>query len=665
MALFSDVGLFWQDMPASRKRGERELGPMPEIPETGWRPTSELPNIRDAKWIAFDTETYDPELDDYGPGWARKRGHMVGASLAWSGGKIYLPFRHEVQKEMNLDPDMCIRYLSWALGGTCPKIGANLYYDVGWCREEDIIVNGPLYDVQFAEALLMETSKLALDELGFKYLHRGKTTEVLKEWALSYYRAPVTKWRRDIYRCPPTLVGPYAEDDAEMPYEILMKQWPKLVHHGLMPLFEMECGLINLLVEMRFKGITIDLDHANRLHKLFGDKAAEIQKEIDYEAGMEVNTNAADSLAQAFDKLGLGYGRTAPTANKPEGNPSFTKDFLKAQTHPFGKKIIRLREANKLKSTFIEGYLLNSHVNKKVYCTFHPMSTERGGARTGRFASSDPNLQNIPVRSDDGKLIRAAFIMDEGHECIRDFDYSQIEYRMLAHFATGEGSAEIRAAYNRDPDIDFHNMAGELVKNITGIELARSYVKNINFGIIYGVGIDHLAEMLGVPLARAKEIVKQYHTALPFAKQTMKDITTEVNRTGIIKTLMGRMSHFDLWEPDDWNTRNAVPLPYKDALARYGSNIIRAYTFRATNYKLQGSAADMMKKAMYECYIRGVFNVTGVPRLTVHDELVFSDPGGIPEDAWKEIQHIAETCLPVKIPIKFEGSKGANWGEAH
>ena len=132
------IGLFWEDHPSSRKQGERELGPMPEIPETGWRPPTVFPNIRDAPWIALDCETYDPELNDYGPGWARGKGHICGVSLAWPGGKLYYPIRHTVQKELNLDPETIMRYLNWALGGACPKIGANISYDIGWLKWEGV-----------------------------------------------------------------------------------------------------------------------------------------------------------------------------------------------------------------------------------------------------------------------------------------------------------------------------------------------------------------------------------------------------------------------------------------------------------------------------------------------------------------------------------------------
>lgn len=659
------MGLFWEDVPTSRKRGERELGPVPEIPETGWRPPTEFPNIRDAPWIGVDCETYDPELNENGPGWARGIGHICGVSLSWPGGKVYLPMRHTIQKEMNLDPETVLRYLQWALGGKCPKIGANIMYDIGWLRQEGVIVVGKLYDVQYAEALLNSTSKLALEELGWKWLRRGKLTETVKEWARAYYMSPETLWRRDIYRCPVTLVGPYAEEDAQMPYEILMKQWPQLVSLGLLDLFEMECGLIRLLIDMRFKGITIDLPYAHGLKDKFDIRAAELQKQVDYVAGMEVNTNAAESLARAFDKIGLTYGRTEPTASNPEGQPSFTKNFMMTVNHPFARLVIDLKGIKKLNSTFVQSYLLDSHVNGKVYCSFHPLSGTEGGARTGRFSSSEPNLQNIPIRTEEGKWIRAAFICDDGHKQVRDHDYSQIEYRLLAHYATGKGADEVRYRYSNDPSLDYHKMIGGFILDITGQDLIREQIKTLNFAIVYGLGDETLAWYMHTGLSESKKLKKVFHEAVPFAKTTMDSISQEAGRLGYITTILGRRNTFDLWEPDGYGRKTGMPLPYSEAQARYGNSIVRAYLYRALNYRLQGSAAEIMKKTMLTNYEQGVFDYTGVPRLTVHDELWFSEPEGVPPDAWEAMQRNGENSIPLSVPVKFAGKVGANWALAH
>lgn len=664
MSRFDNIGLFWEDRPSSRKRGERELGPMPPIPETGWKPPAFLPDLSRAQTIAFDVETYDPELTDAGPGWARGRGHIVGISAAVPGHRWYFPIRHEVQPELNMDRDQVMRWAKYMLELPMAKVGANLIYDVGWLRQEGINVKGKLYDVQFAEALLQEESKVNLEALGVKYTGAGKATDLLKEWCMSYYGTGVKNWRKDIYRAPVSLVGHYGEVDASLPLEVLQKQWTHLEAEGQLELFELECSLIPLLVDMRFAGVSVDVAYADRLRNTLHESEREIQAQIDAIAGFGVNMNASESLARAFDTLGLSYPRTAPTAAKPQGSPSFVKEFLSHHPHEFPQLITRARELAKLRGTFVEGYLLNKNVNGKVYGSFNPLSGTEGGAKTGRFASADPNLQNIPTRSAEGKLIRQAFIPDDGHLEWWKFDYSQIEYRLLAHFAVGEGSDAIRSMYLNDPRTDYHASTAALIEKVTGVKLSRSHTKNINFGLAYGMGLAKLAKDLGVSMKEAQELSEAYHRGVPFAKETMKMLSDFANQYGYNRTILGRRTRFDLWEPSEWGVKGQA-LPYHAAISEYGVNIKRAYLYRTLNYTLQGSSADMMKKAMATCYYSGIFDVTGVPRLTVHDELDFSVMDRSPRtmEAFREMHHIMQTVIPLRVPVICDLDVGRSWGE--
>lgn len=671
-------GLFGIDTPATRKELSNRIVSDLSFPETGWRPPESFPNIRHAKWIGLDCETYDPDLDDAGPGWARKRGHIVGLSLAVEGAKWYFPMRHELQKEMNFEPQKVLDFAKWALGGDGVKIGANLTYDVGWLAEEGVHLHRDqkLYDVQIAEALINETSDLSLEDLGWKHLRRGKNSTTLGDWCLEAYAGPKTKWRKNIYRAPVSLVGPYAEDDADMPAQILFSQWPQLANNGLLDLFHLECDLISLFVAMRFQGIEVDVDHAAKLSGEFQAEAKQLLYDTCKESGItfDINPNSSESMARAFDFLGLKYNRTDPTDKAPNGNPSFTADFMKTVKHPFAKGVQRVKHLDKLDSTFLRGGILTKHVNNKVFCSFSQIKSDKGGARTGRLASSDPNLQNIPVRTEEGKRIREAFIMDRGHKQLKDGDYSQIEYRMLAHFATGAGAEELRARYNNEPDLDYHTFVGSLIALVKGLEDyatkgKRSYVKTVNFGVVYGVGIEHLCEMLGLSFQEGKALLEQIHSAIPFAKATMDDLAKEVNRTGIVKTILGRISHFDDWEPIDRKLKKRddfMPLPFEHARQEWGTEIMRSFLYRALNYKLQGSAADMIKKGMRDCWKGGIFDQTGVPRLQVHDELLFSDPGDVNPVYWDAMKLTMERCMPqMSIPIRFDMSEGINWRHAH
>lgn len=656
-------GLFWNIDPSQSRKAAAY---MPDIPETGWRPPIELPNIQHAPWIGIDCETFDPDLLTHGPGWARNKGHIVGISVAVPGNKWYFPIRHEVQPELNMDPQMVLRWAKWAFSGKGVKVGANLLYDIGWLAQEGVPVPGQLYDCQYAEALLNETSRVNLEALGQKYLGRGKESAVIKQWAKQAYGQADAFWRKDIYRCPVTLAGPYAEEDAQLPYEILQKQWPELVKYDLVELFHMECDLINVLCAMRFAGIRVDVNYAAQLREDFTKRSAAIMNEAQKLVGFPINFGSGESMAKAFRHLGLEYPMTEPSEKHPQGQPSFKKAFLEEVDHPFAKMIVQGRGLDKLVSTFIDSYILNGHVNGKVHTTFHPLSGEDGGTKTGRLSSSDPNLQNISVRSSDGKLIRACFIPDEGHLQLRDHDYSQIEYRMLAHYATGAGSDAVRAAYNADPDLDYHKLIGGMVLAQTGRELPRGIIKNINFGLVYGSGVAKLSEQMKVALKEGREFVKAFHESVPFAKPTLESIAAETGQTGIVTTILGRRSHFDDWEPEERSKAKVIPLPYAEALAKWGPAIKRSGLYKAVNYRLQGSAAELMKKGLVRCYKDGIFAETSIPRLTVHDELLFSEPHGVRPEAWKAMQNVFETCVPqVKVPIRFDGSVGKNWLEAH
>jgi len=666
--------MFWEDIQETGRNQRARV--MPPIPDTGWTPPRDFPNLAAAKVISFDTETFDPDLMTKGPGWARGVGHMIGLSVGTEdGGRWYFPFRHEVEGEMNLDANNVLAWARDTLGNPRqPKVGANLLYDVGWLRHEGVLVKGPLYDVQFAEALLNESAQVNLELLANRYLGEGKETNDLYQWLADYYGGKVDgKQRANLYRSPPRLAGPYAEADADLPLRILPLQWAKLHAEGLLDVFDRECRLIPLLIEMRFAGVRIDIDKAEPLKDQLLEKERELQGQLNYLAGgTHVNVNSSDNIGRLFDQLGLAYPRTKPSKTKPNGSPSFTKEFLSTQDHDAANLIRSIRQATKLRTTFIESYILNSHIGGKVFCQFHPLRGEENGTRSGRFSSSTPNLQNIPSRDDVlAPLIRGLFVPDYGHRRWRRYDYSQIEYRFLAHFAVGELADAVRDIFNTDPHADYHDVTLDMVAPVVGWDVSdpkirkakRKPIKNINFGLIYGMGIDKLANSLGLSLQEGRALFAAYHRAAPFAKATMDECSEIASRTGVITTIWGRRSRFELWEPvrSARGAERKPGLPLHLAATYYGPNIRRAYTHKALNRRLQGSAADMMKEAMLRAYEDGVFDTVGVPRLTVHDELDFSDTG-YTDEAFNELQHILETCMPLRVPVRAEAEVGPDWG---
>lgn len=677
---FDTHGFFWQD--AVKARGERIdpfTRPAPPVPATKWQRPRSLPDLSAADAISFDLEGYDPELTTHGPGWARGRGNLIGVSVGtYDGAAWYIPFRHTFDPESNFEPEVVLRWLQDQLGRPHqPKVGANLLYDVGWLQQEGVRVRGKLYDVQFAEALLSEAPRVGLDELGRKYLGRGKAKDELTEWLVQWVGGyGGTDKRKFLHRAPASLVGPYAEEDVRIPLEVLSHQWPELERQGLLELFEMECGLIPLLVAMRFAGVPVDVGRAEQARDLLLGKEQELLARLRDLCGFEVNPNAGDSIARAFRHHGLPYN-TKQT--KGVERPTFDKAFLATVQHPLAELVLETRKVAKVRSTFVESYILKAHVEGYIYPQFHPLRGSDNGTRSGRFASSDPNYQNLPSRDPWlGPLVRGLCVPDAalGHTQWRRYDYSQIEYRFFAHYATGDGADGLRQQYRDNPKTDYHEHTLDLVAPVAGWDVStpegrkrwRKPVKNINFGLLYGMGIAHLAEVLALPVRAARGLFDQYHKAVPFTRETLRATGDEAGRLGHITTILGRRSRFDLWEPagrhndaDDADDGRAPALPYAAALAKYG-RIRRAYLHKALNRRLQGSAADLMKRAMLRAWQDGIFAETGVPRLTVHDELDFSDPGN-KDAAFRELAHVLETAIPLRVPVLVDMEVGPSWGD--
>lgn len=648
----------------------------PPIPETGWRPPTYWPDLSDASLISFDLERKEYEPDK-GPGWARGKAHTVGISIgardrAGNRGAWYFPIAHEVGAEQNLPRDHVLSYVKSVLETNIPKVGANLYYDVGSLTDDGINVKGKLHDVQYAQALIDSDSYVNLDFLGEHYCNIGKTTDFLYKWIKQAYPGKGDP-RLDIWRAPPSLAGPYGEQDALLPIDILEKQWKLLDQEQLFPVYEMECDLIPLLVKMRQQGIRVNVEAAEKLYHELAQDIAKKYNEIFQVTGIAIDSvSSGTEIARVFDQSGVVYPTTA------EGNPSFRKEWLKAQDHPVAQLINETREMEKIRGTFIKSYILDAHVNGIIHCCFNQLRSDDGGTITGRFSSSYPNLQNIPIRTELGKKIRQLFIaLIHGHK-VRKGDYSQIEYRYLAHYAVGPMADVLRQQYINDPNTDYHDNTFRQLAPYMGWDISdkkrakdlRRPVKNINFGLVYGMGrkklIRALMQYFGAATAEteANTLFDNYHKANPFVEPTMEMAAHEVIVFGYSTTILGRRTRFVLWEPSGYG-KYGPPLRYEAALRAYGMKIKRSGLHKAINYKLQGSAADQIKMGMRQCYNSGVFDYTGYPLLQVHDELVF-DKLETPhfEEAFREVKHILETCIPVRVPIVFEFKDGITWGDA-
>ncbi len=490
MARADDIGLFWQDIPAERGTRSEVSRPIPPIPATSWRPPDYFPDLSGAGLISLDLETYDPELTTKGPG-PRRDGYIAGIAVGTDDGfRGYYPIRHKMGG--NLDSDKVLGWLHDQLYGTdIPKVGANLLYDLDFLSAAGVDTgDGPNYDVQNAEPLLDEYKRsYALDILGNEYLGEGKTSEALYRWSAAAYGGQPTSrdQGRNIWRCPVELVGPYAEGDVDLPIRIFEMQKKRLEDEQLWGVFELETRLIPLLLAMRQRGVRIDFEQAGIVERQLDGYIKELNKNLG-----GINVNAGDEIARMCDKAGIKYPRTKPTKGSPNGNPSFQKDWLKNHPDPRMKMISEARTYLKYRDTFITSYLHGNQINGRIHCLFNQLRSDDLGTVSGRFSSSNPNLQNIPKRG-KGKIMRSPFVPEEG-EIWGRFDWSQIEFRLLVNSAMGRGAEEAVRMYNEDATTDFHVMVQEL----TGLD--RDPAKNINFGLCIAEGQRVLTDMGWMPI---------------------------------------------------------------------------------------------------------------------------------------------------------------------
>jgi DNA polymerase-1 len=671
------VGFFWEEIQVKEKRINYDR-PTPPIPDTGWVAPGSFPRLRDVQILGLDTETKDRALIEKGPGFRREGeegAHIVGISVGtMDGGRWYFPMRHKIAPEQNLDPG---HVLAWARDNICTegqaKVGANLSYDVDALWSEGVPVSGPFIDVQHAEALI-DSNRFTynLDALSKSYLGETKVKSELSAWIERAY-GDGDNYRAHIWAAPPCLVGPYAEGDVDLPLRIWEKQKPIIESQLMMGLFDLETELIPMMVQMRQNGVRVDIEYAKRLDDELTAGILEADaKIIAVSGGMirELNPDkdiGKSDLAALFDAAGVVYPKTAT------GQPSFVKEWLERVKHPAGELVRHRRQLQKYRNTFIRSYILDKHVNGRLFALFHQLKGDENGTVSGRFSSSLPNLQNIPARDEYwGPKLRALFIPEEGEEWVRH-DWSQIEYRFLAHYARGPSGESVRQRYTNDPTTDFHEMTLDFVSPFTGWDVStkalrkqwRKPVKNINFGLVYGMGIDTLIAYLGLSREESEYIIQQYHNAVPFVRATYNVAQRRAQERGFITTFGGRRVRFDLFEPR-WGSaeyNGGKAMRYDDAVEAWGPRVTRAYTHKALNGLLQGSAADLMKTAMRDIHRSGATKVVGVPKLTCHDELGHSaNKSPQHREAIGEIKHIMENCMTLNVPIRADQSHGPNWG---
>ena len=614
--------------------------------EPDWNIPSEYPDLTQYKQIAVDLETRDPNITTLGPGGVRNDGYIVGVAVAAGDYQGYFPIRHE--NGHNLDPKITMKWLKSQMETPhIKKIMHNATYDAGWLRAEGIEVQGQIIDTMIAAPVVNENLfSYSLNNVSRDYIDMRKDEKMLRAAAKDWGIDP----KAEMWRLPPKYVGAYAEQDAVMTLRLWERMKIELDTQDLWSIFNLETSLIPLMLDMRTNGVRVDLDKADRVKKGLQKKIKELKAFIKDKSSVDVDPWASASVRKMFEALNLKYPKTEA------GSPSFTKQYLNAHPHEVCQALVKLREFDKADGTFIETILRHNHKGR-IHTEFHQLRSDDGGTVTGRFSSSNPNLQQIPARDPEiKKMIRGLFIPEEGEKW-GSFDYSSQEPRLLVHFAASLPKSvagrhdmidEIVEEYHKG-DVDLHQM----VADFAGI--SRKEAKTVNLGIMYGMGKAKLANQLSIAPDDAKELLDTHRTKVPFVKGLADVASSQAQEHGVIRTLLGRKCRFHLWEPRTYEYNK--PLPLEQAQKEHGMSLRRAFTYKALNTLIQGSAADQTKKAMKDCYDEGL-----VPMLTVHDELCFSVKS---KEQASQITELMENGLNdiLKVPSKVDEELGDNWGE--
>ncbi|MCW1923435.1 DNA polymerase I [Luteolibacter arcticus] len=581
--------------------------------------------------FCFDIET--TSLD-------RFEAKLLGVAFSWNAHEgWYLPYS-----------DPLLPALRTALSSPVEKIGHNLKYDLSVLHRYGIEVAGPIFDSMLAHGLAFPDQRHNMDYVSETML--GYTPVKLREIAsaipspeasedlFAFAETKKASKNLDIAAIPLATLAEYAAEDADVTWQIAEKLRPLL--DGQQHVFrDIECPLSPVLVRMEMEGIAVDRNALSEIGVQLQQRIDELSLSIATLAGRPFNLNSPKQLGEIlFNELGL-----ADKAKKTKTGQFKTDESTLASLagkHPIIDEILEYREATKLKGTYLDA--LPGHIVPKtgrIHTQFHQLV-----AATGRLASTDPNLQNIPIRSALGRQIRKAFVPREGCTLL-SCDYSQIELRVMAGLANDVSMIE---AFRENRDI--HTATAAKVWGISETEVTReqrSGAKMVNFGIIYGISAFGLSQRLGIPRGEAGEIIDNYFKQYPAIKEFMDRTITEARDCGYVETLSGRRRYF----PDLTSANQTIR-----------GNAERA----AINTPIQGTAADMIKLAMIriDALLRETPHQTKM-LLQVHDELVFDLALGEQEELVPKILHAMETALPLpgEVPILVEHGTGPNWLAAH
>jgi DNA polymerase I len=577
--------------------------------------------------VAVDTETTSTD---------QMQAKLVGISLAVEENEAYyIPVGHLADEDEQLPLETVINALQAILTDERNiKAGHNIKYDfVVLCRH-GLKVSPPFFDTMIAEWLLNPASRnLGLKNLAWVRL--GLQMTDIEEL--------IGKGNKQINMAEVEIrnAAPYAADDAAVLLHLIPLLENELGNARAEKLFrEIEMPLVPVLAEMEMAGIGLDIDFLNRMSGELKERLEGIEENIFNLVGTPFNLNSPKQLSKAlFDQLGLmPPDRRQKTASGFYSTAADVLESLKG-SHPVVEWILDFRELSKLKSTYVDALPLqiNPETNR-IHTSYN-----QTGSVTGRIASSDPNLQNIPIRTELGRQIRRAFVPQKG-QLLLSVDYSQVELRIVAHMAEDEAMI---AAFQADQDIHVATAAAIFGIPIDAVDSSqRSHAKAINFGLIYGMSPFGLTRYTDLTLAEAEEFVKAYFEKFPGIKRYLDTMRRQAAEDGFVETLLGRRRYF----PGLKNQTN--------------HNIRQREEREAINAPIQGTAADIMKIAMLNVPVAiHDANLSGKMLLQVHDELVLECPQDELLETAALVSRVMQGAYELKVPLKTEARSGPNWYE--
>lgn len=643
-------------------------------PDSSWVPPRELPDLRGYRGVvALDRECKDEGLGaGRGPGWAHRAGYICGTSCAWREGSVvqsfYAPVRHPDTE--CLDPGQVAQWERDHHRAGVRFAYQNANYDIGWGTTEGIEAPTTRVEDTTAMAVMLDENRLAygLDDLCRWRGLPGKDERLLRE-AAAAYGFHGNEVKKNMWRLPARYAGPYAEVDAVRTLQLMEDLAPDLERDHVLDAYHLEMDLVPMVVEMRRRGVRVDVDAAERARNLLYERRDAVFRQLSEKVGERVGIEEIGKnrwLERIFGTHApeIRVPRTEPTRGHPTGQPSFTAGstgWMQKNPHWLPTLVVQADKLHNAATKFLQGFIIDYAHRGRLHAGVNQFLSEDDsgvvrGTRTFRFSYSDPALQQMPARDEElAALIRGVFLPEPG-EWWLSADYSQQEYRLIVHFAALLGCTKADVAvqkYRSNPRTDYHSMVAEM----TGLE--RKPAKDTNFAKSYGAGIPKFASMINKSVDEAREIMEQYDREMPFVKELSSRAQKLAERRGYIRLLDGARSHFDMFELA-WRDKSepyAPPRPLAAAHAQWpGRRLRRAFTKDAMNRLIQGSAARQTKMAMRACWREGL-----VPILQMHDELDFSISRG--EDGARIVE-LMRDVHPLEVPMLVDAEYGPSWGRA-